>query len=160
MDTFKWVWSFWAANPWLWGLENTQIHVSKHGFHLPNTGCISVSVIRWFNLHFYPVRYKYYPILHRNKLWLEMLSKFPNLTYLFGGLCESWNQIWLQSLCSKSSHFSKINFYWSIVTLKCCISFYCTGRWMSYTCIYICVCVYIASLFWISFPFRSQQGSE
>ena len=28
-------------------------------------------------------------------------------------------------------------FYWSIVDLYCCISFWCTAKWFSYTCIYI-----------------------
>ena len=28
--------------------------------------------------------------------------------------------------------FSFLNFYWSIVDLQCCISFYCTAKWISY----------------------------
>ena len=27
-------------------------------------------------------------------------------------------------------------FYWSIVDLHCCVHFYCTEKWLSYTCIY------------------------
>ena len=37
-------------------------------------------------------------------------------------------------------------FYWSIVALKCCVSFYSVTR------------VHISSLFWISFPFRSHRA--
>ena len=28
-------------------------------------------------------------------------------------------------------------FYWSIVDLQCCVNFYCTAKWFSYTYIYI-----------------------
>ena len=30
-------------------------------------------------------------------------------------------------------NFEKINFYWSIVALQCCVSFSCTATWISYT---------------------------
>ena len=33
--------------------------------------------------------------------------------------------------------FLKINFYWSIVDLQCCVSFYCAAKWISYTYTYI-----------------------
>ena len=28
-------------------------------------------------------------------------------------------------------------FYWSVVDLQCCVSFRCTAKWMSYTCIHL-----------------------
>ena len=31
----------------------------------------------------------------------------------------------------------KINFYWSIVALQCCVSSYCRAKWISHTCTYI-----------------------
>ena len=36
-----------------------------------------------------------------------------------------------------SFSFSYINVYWSIVAFQCCVSFYCTAKWISYTCTYI-----------------------
>ena len=33
--------------------------------------------------------------------------------------------------------FFLINFYWSILALQCCVSFYCTAKWISYTLTYI-----------------------
>ena len=35
------------------------------------------------------------------------------------------------------SCFFFINFYWRIVDLQCCITFYCTSQWISYTYTYI-----------------------
>ena len=42
-------------------------------------------------------------------------------------------------------------FYWRIVALHCCVSFYCTAKWISHMYTYI-------PSFWISFPFRSPQS--
>ena len=33
--------------------------------------------------------------------------------------------------------FFKINFYWSIFALQCCVSFYYTAKWVSYTYTFI-----------------------
>ena len=35
--------------------------------------------------------------------------------------------------------FCFLNFYWNIVDLQCCISFWCTARWFSYTFMYSCI---------------------
>ena len=46
---------------------------------------------------------------------------------------KAWaNQDELVNLLVFSLSFLKINFYWSIVALQCCISFYCTAEWISH----------------------------
>ena len=42
---------------------------------------------------------------------------------------------------------------WSLVSLQCCVSFYCTAKERKY------MCTYILS-FWISLPFRSPQSTD
>ena len=37
-------------------------------------------------------------------------------------------------------HIFKIALYWSIVALKCCVSFCCAAKWMSYVYTYILFC--------------------
>ena len=52
-----------------------------------------------------------------------MNSSFPK----FPSLCIS------HCICYS---FFKINFYWSIIASKCCISFYCTAKGINSTCTY------------------------
>ena len=43
-------------------------------------------------------------------------------------------------------------FYWSIIALQYCISFYCTMKWISCVCVCVCVCVctQLLSHVWLS----------
>ena len=54
----------------------------------------------------------------------------------------------------KSIHLLFISFYWYTVALQCCVSFYCTAKWVGY------MYTHISPLPWISFPFRSPQSTE
>ena len=40
----------------------------------------------------------------------------------------------VSSVCS---HFPSLTFYWSTVVLQCCVSFYCTAKWISSVYTYI-----------------------
>ena len=52
------------------------------------------------------------------------------------------------------SPFVFLNFYWSIVVLQWCISFYCIAKWISYA-LYT-----YTPLSFISFPFKSAQSTR
>ena len=52
---------------------------------------------------------------------------------------EIWNFIkWKDIPCLRLTrqNYFLINFYWSIVALQCCVTFYGTAKWISHTCMY------------------------
>ena len=56
-----------------------------------------------------------------------------------------------------SSFLFLFNFYWSIVDLQCCVSFRCTGKWISYTYTYIysfldSFSIQAITEYWVKFP--------
>ena len=93
----------------------------------------------------------------RRVVCLERAWKLTPTPYLV--LCVS--SIWLllsyilykklvNSFLSSVSHSSKLStfyflFYWSIVHLQCCVNFYYTSKWFSYT--YICIYIFFHVLF-------------
>ena len=93
----------------------------------------------------------------RRVVCLERAWKLTPTPYLV--LCVS--SIWLllsyilykklvNTFLSSVSHSSKLStfyflFYWSIVHLQCCVNFYYTSKWFSYT--YICIYIYFYILF-------------
>ena len=77
--------------------------------------------------------------------------------FSFGGVAGRWSENHKATLVEKENfyRFPKckqiplsffLSFYWSIVALQCCVSFYCIPKWISCTCTYIL-------FFW--FPFHS-----
>ena len=88
---------------------------------------------------------------HQNPIFLSTISEHPFPSHLqchpFRFSCMNgfisgiallicwW--IWL-SLCQCYTFFYKNLFFnWSIVDLQCCVNFWCTAKWFSYTYIYI-----------------------
>ena len=57
--------------------------------------------------------------------------------------------------------FFLIGFYWSIFVLQCCVSFWCTAKWISLIIPDLLgIYIYISPPFWTSFPFSSPQCSK
>ena len=74
--------------------------------------------------------------------WWGGVSIIQDAQDLYVGMCKENTRTYISVCC-----LFILNFYWGIVALQCCISFYCTAS------------MHI-SLFWISFLFRSPQGTE
>ena len=69
-------------------------------------------------------------------LWKRMFPFFAHpvaSSYSGSGKLKPYD-FWAQNF---SMVFSKINFYWSIVALQCCATFYCIAKWISFTYTYI-----------------------
>ena len=65
--------------------------------------------------------------------------------------------VWFLSSKFLHGFFLKINFYWSIVALQCCASFYCIAKWISFTYTYIpsflaFLPIWVTTECWIGFP--------
>ena len=56
------------------------------------------------------------------------------------GICSGWKQNWVYWFPR-----SLKKFYWHLVALQSCVSFYCTAKWITFNQLYI----YISPLFWI-----------
>ena len=74
--------------------------------------------------------------------WLKYMKKFQ-LHRECGwkeGTCIPLKVSWKatrKSLTTLGELLFKINFYWNIVALHCCVSFHCTAKWISPTYTYI-----------------------
>ena len=58
----------------------------------------------------------------------------PLVTWCYGLTIQP---LQIHMLEAKHLIFFFFNFYWSIVDLQCCVSFWCTAKWISYTYTYI-----------------------
>ena len=67
---------------------------------------------------------------------------------------SSWAGIYTFSLYSFTSKckYIFILFYWSVIDLQCCVNYWCTEKWFSYS--YICVYIYIYTYCFLNILFR------
>ena len=77
--------------------------------------------------------------------------RWLNLHFLFSCITQRMasHSLGHLPLAQWLSSFFKINLYWGIVDLQCCVSFSCRAQWISYT-------LHI----FIPFPYRSLQSIE
>ena len=72
---------------------------------------------------------------------------------VFAVICISWPVLEFGKSQKSCNDFFKINFYWSIVALQCCVHLYCIAEQIRYKYTYILS-------FLTPFPFRSPQSPE
>ena len=72
-----------------------------------------------------------YPVAFAMFSWLEWVKVMPTLKN------RGCKRVWTPDGGVFGSHlFLLSNFYWSIVALQCCVSFYCIAKWISHTYTY------------------------
>ena len=52
-------------------------------------------------------------------------------------LCSIYHTVRSLQVCLLVRLWDSSSFYWSIIDLQCCLSFWCTAKWFSYTSIYL-----------------------
>ena len=87
--------------------------------------------------------------------WLALIASCASHSYYFlPPVIITCFPLWFPystTMVKKLGTFFFLN--WSLVSLQCCVSFYCTAKEIKY------MCTKILS-FWISFPFRSPQSTD
>ena len=88
------------------------------------SGCCYSHLIKWRN---WDLKSFHSWVCDQVVLKLSLLTSLSLLFLLFQiCLCDYFILFFTIS-------FFKINFYWSLADLQCCVSFRCTAKWISYT---------------------------
>ena len=92
--------------------------------------------------------------------WVEVRNKWDDgnqakSSWTHGTESQTFDN---RSLKGSKDGYFKVNFYWSIAALRCCVSFFYTAKCLIHSSAN--GHIYVSPLFWISFPFRSPQSIQ
>ena len=95
------------------------------------------------------------------KCWYMLPNALPKCCEL---LCWKQKKKLINTFCQIAkwqvlSHygFLKFLFYWNIVDLQCCIYFFCTAKWFSYTYMQTHTHIHIYTFFFLFFSIMAQM---
>ena len=138
-------------SPWSFPGKNTKVgrHFLLQGIFLTQWSNPHLPSLLHWQVGSWPLSHLGSPMVFVRALEQHTCEETLYMTEVSLYICEEMVNILVDRIKNAALlHTIFINFYWCIVALQCCFSFFRTVKWIS------------LHIFWIFFPFRSPRSAK